>query len=93
MNISDLIGRLSAEQKQRLMQAKTQEDLNQLFTPDNVSLSDDQLDDVAGGIWGCFHPSAIEEDENEYERWECPTCLRTGIPGTTCGYCGNYIPE
>ena len=93
MNYNDITNRLSEKQKQRLVEAKTQEDLDELFTPDKMSLSDDQLGAVAGGIWGCYHPSAIEGEENDYERWECPTCGQTGTPGTMCGDCGNYIPE
>ena len=67
MNFNDLTNRLSEKQKQRLVEAKTQEDLDELFTPSKLLLTDDQLGKVAGGTCssygGCFRALTPEESE------------------------------
>ena len=55
MEFSDLTNRLSEKQKEQLRNAKSKEDLDQLFTPDKMLLTEDQLDAVAGG-GGCYKP-------------------------------------
>ena len=82
MNSSDVTNRLSEKQKQRLVEAKNQEDLDQLFTPDDVSLSDDQLEDVSGG---CFRPKAPTKTQGQ---GICSTCGSTGTAGELCCFCG-----
>ena len=59
MNFNDLTTRLSEKQKEQLKNAKTQEDLNELFTSDKILLTEDQLGEAAGGT--CY-------------RTYCPTC-------------------
>ena len=88
MNSSDLTNRLSEKQKQRLVEAKNQEDLDQLFTPDDVSLSDDHLEGVSGG---CFRPTT-EDESNPPVYVECPTCGQYSTSGENCKWCGNFIP-
>ena len=86
MNFNDLTNRLSEKQKEQLINAKTQEDLDELFTPDKLLLTEDQLGKVAGG--SCFRPS-------------CPVCGSEYIEGTQdcpnhcvvvrCPRCGKYL--
>ena len=56
MKYDDLVNRLSEKQKQRLKEAKTQEDLDSMFTAEKLELTEDQLGSVAGGS-GCFLPT------------------------------------
>ena len=58
MKYDDLINRLSDKEKQRLAEAKTQEDLDRLFTAEMWQLSEDQLGSVAGGT-SCFIPDPM----------------------------------
>ncbi len=85
MNFKDVTDRLSAEQKKRLRDAGTKEELDELFTGEKTELTDDQLDEAAGGA-GCFRPKNTGP--------ECPTC---GMPVSsttgTCPYCGTPIPQ
>ena len=50
MKFGDITKRLS--EKQQLKEAKTNEDLDRLSTPDKLLLTDDQLGSVAGGVAG-----------------------------------------
>jgi hypothetical protein len=54
MKFDDITNRLSEKQKQRLREAKTNEDLDSMFTAGKLELTDDQLGSVAGGT--CFLP-------------------------------------
>ena len=54
MNRNDLKNRLSEKQKERLRNANSQEDLDRLFTPNKMLLTEDQLGMVAGG--SCYLP-------------------------------------
>ena len=58
MKYDDLINLLSDKEKQRLAEAKTQEDLDRLFTAEMWQLSEDQLGSVAGGT-SCFTPDPM----------------------------------
>ena len=49
MKFDAITNRLSEKQKQRLREAKSNEDRGGLFTPDKLKLTDDQFDKVAGG--------------------------------------------
>ena len=50
MKFGDITKRLSG--KQQLKEAKTNEELDRLSTPDKLLLTDDQLGSVAGGAAG-----------------------------------------
>ena len=50
MKFGDITKRLSG--KQQLKEAKTNEELDRLSTPDKLLLTDDQLGSVAGGVAG-----------------------------------------
>ncbi len=50
MKFGDIKNRLSG--KQQLKEAKTNEELDRLSTPDKLLLTDDQLGSVAGGAAG-----------------------------------------
>ena len=80
MNFNDLTNRLSEKQKEQLINAKTQEDLDELFTPDKLLLTEDQLGKVAGG--SCFRPS-------------CPVCGSEYIehPGLPKSLCRSPMPQ
>ena len=67
MKFEELTGRLSTDQKKRLKEAKTEEELN------SIRLSDDLLEGVSGGssIWdetrrkfGCFQPQLDDDYEH-----------------------------
>ena len=67
MKFEELTGRLSTEQKKRLKEAKTEEELS------SVRLSDNLLEGVSGGssIWdedckkfGCFQPRLDDDYEH-----------------------------
>ena len=49
MKFSDLTNRLSEKQKERLGNAKTQKEQEELFTSNKMLLTEDQLGKVAGG--------------------------------------------
>ena len=51
MKFGDITKRLSG--KQQLKEAKANEDLDRLSTPDKLLLTDDQLGSVAGGGKAC----------------------------------------
>lgn len=78
MNFKDITEHLSPEQKKRLKNAKTKEELDEVFTSEKMMLTDDQLGEVAGGAGGCFLPKH--------------TCARCGWTGyfkdSKCGVCG-----
>lgn len=65
MKYDDLVNLLSDKQKTRLREAKTNEDLDSLFTADEQQLTEDQLGAVAGGT-SCFTPDPM--------RTRCPNC-------------------
>ena len=89
MNYNDITNRLSEKQKQRLVAAKTQEDMDRLFTPDKLLLTEDQLGAVAGG---CMRPSGIY-NENQVEYAECPGCSNMVPANTYCPLCPNtFVP-
>ena len=58
MKYDDLVNLLSEKQKTRLREAKTNEDLDSLFTADEQQLTEDQLGEVAGGT-SCFTPDPM----------------------------------
>ena len=89
MNFNDLKNRLSEKQRERLRNAKSQEDLDQIFSPYKMLLTEDQLDAVAGG---CLRPSGIyNEDQIEYA--ECPGCSNIVPANTYCPLCPNtFVP-
>ena len=85
MNFNDLASRLSEKQRLRLMQAKTQEELDQLFTPDKLLLTEDQLSNIAGGNSQCWRTISGEEESDG--SITCPNCGYSAAPGETC-ICG-----
>ena len=50
MEIKDFYSGLSDEQKQKLKDCKDVKEMMQLFNEEGVKLTDDQLDDVSGGM-------------------------------------------
>ena len=50
MEIKDFYSGLSDEQKQKLKDCKDVKEMMQLFNEEGVKLTDDQLDDVSGGV-------------------------------------------
>ena len=65
MKFDDITNRLSEKQKQRLREAKTNEDLDSMFTAGKLELTDDQPGSVAGGS-GCFPPTEWDGLDNPY---------------------------
>ena len=72
MKFSDLSNRLSEKQKERLRNAKSQEELDQLFTPEKMLLTEDQLGEVAGGT--CFKPGYCLNCGNYMMSTICRNC-------------------
>ena len=85
MKYGDLINHLSEKQRERLRNAKSQEDLDALFTPDKTQLTEDQLDAVAGGNSQCWR--TLSTDEESDGSINCPNCGYSAAPGETC-VCG-----
>ena len=85
MKFSDLTNRLSEKQRERLRNAKAQEDLDELFTPDKLLLTEDQLSNVAGGNSQCWRTISGEEESDG--SITCPNCGYSAAPGETC-ICG-----
>ena len=82
MKFGDIANRLSEKQKQRLREAKTNEDLDSLFTAEKLELTEDQLDSVAGG--SCFLGDRCHicwEDMVFCTCPKCPICGESVKPG------------
>ena len=59
MNFQDITEHLSPEQKKRLKNAKTKEELDEVFTGEKMMLTDDQLGEVAGGAGSFIRPMPV----------------------------------
>ena len=59
MNFRDITEHLSPEQKKRLKNAKTKEELDEVFTGEKMMLTDDQLGEVAGGAGSSIRPMPV----------------------------------
>ncbi len=55
MNKDELFAGLTEEQKEKLKNVKTKEELMELIDEEGIELSEDTINDIAGG---CFRPSA-----------------------------------
>ena len=84
MNFKDITDRLSAQQKKKLKNAKTKEELDGIFTSEIMQLTDDQLGKVSGG--GCFVPLyyLCEDCHTEFIIPAHPATSRQ------CPGCGGY---
>ena len=51
----DLLKNLTEEQKEKLLSAKSPEELKELIVQNDLEINDEELDKVSGG---CFRPSA-----------------------------------
>ena len=78
MKFGDITNRLSG--KQRLREAKLNEDLDNLVTLDKQLLTDDQLGSVAGGGGNCYWPKL------------CPDCGKS-LKFGKCAWCGFVDPD
>ena len=64
MNFEDL---KNPELQEKLKSAKTPEDILTMAKEEGFELSDDELEGVSGGSWGCrsdYEPAPIEIDVN-----------------------------
>ena len=90
------IGELSLEMQEKARQCKTKEELNALLAENDVELSEDALEAVAGG---CSKSSDDYDQGDPIPDWKCPQCgcqlyywdeVYDALLGTyTRAYCNN----
>ena len=101
MNLNDVLDGLSEQQKQKLVEAKTKDELAGLAGLDAAQLSDGQLSGVSGGvIGGCFNPfycgCSCGWTGTACSGSPCPSCgARTYVidePMGLCPGCQSMVP-
>ena len=70
-NLEKYIGELSPEMQDKARECKTMEELNALLAENDVELSEDALQAVAGG---CSVSSDVYDKGDPIADWYCPEC-------------------